>query len=388
MLSIMLLRIPSKDFMKSLIVAYSEMNGNGGGIFATLAYVNAMAALADETVFMFPSRDDAPDPRIHPAVRQIPVRDPASRFGKAVRVFFKGIPHRFESQFTELVSQERFDLVSFHNSKASRGLIDQAHACGAKVITVHNNYERDYTVDNEKWYRLPLTLPATLKSERESVRKSDLNLVLCEKDRELLYRHYDPRRRSRMEVLGVFEYAHREFPVREEVAAPVFVITGNLSTRQAEESLVPWMKRYHPLLREVVPDAKVIMAGKRPGPGLKALAAERGIEVVDTPPDMEAVLARGKYYVCPTCKGGGVKLRVMDGLRAGLPVLAHDISARGYEPFLDVTLFKYHDRTSFCASLERMLSRHPDVRDALHTYSDHFSFEAGRARLGELLKTI
>lgn len=374
--------------MKSLVVAYSEMNGNGGGIFATLAYVNAMAALAEETVFMFPSRDDALDPRIHPAVRQIPVRDPASRFGKAARVFFRGIPHRFEGVFTELVSQEQFDLVSFHNSKASRGLIDRAHARGAKVIIVHNNYERDYTVDNAKWYHLPLSLPAVLKSERESVLKSDLNLVLCEKDRELLYRHYDPQRRTRMEVLGVFEYAHREFPVREEVADPVFVITGNLSTRQAEESLVPWMKTYDPILREVVPDAKVIMAGKRPGPGLKALAAERGIEVVDTPPDMEAVLARGKYYICPTCKGGGVKLRVMDGLRAGLPVLTHEISARGYEPFLDVTLFKYHDRASFRTSLERMLALHPDVKETLHTYAEQFSFEAGLARLGELLKTL
>ena len=68
---------------------------------------------------------------------------------------------------------------------------------GAKVITVHNNYERDYTVDNEKPYYLPLSLPAILKSERESVRKSDLNLVLCEKDRELLRRHYDPQGRTR-----------------------------------------------------------------------------------------------------------------------------------------------------------------------------------------------
>jgi glycosyltransferase involved in cell wall biosynthesis len=374
--------------MKSLVVAYSEMNGNGGGIFATLAYVNAMAVLAEETVFMFPSRDGAPDPRIHPAVRQIPVPDRASRIGKAARLLFKGIPHRFETKFPELISQERFDLVTFHNSKASRGLIDRAHARGAKVITVHNNYERDYTVDNEKPYYLPLSLPAILKSERESVRKSDLNLVLCEKDRELLRRHYDPQHRTRMEILGVFEYARREFPVREEVAAPVFVMTGNLSTRQAEESLIPWMKTCHPVLLESVPDAKLILAGKRPGPKLKALAAERNIEVIDTPADMEAVLARGRYYICPTCKGGGVKLRVMDGLRAGLPVLTHEISARGYEPFLGITLFPYHDPASFRDSLGRMLALHPDVKEALQIYSDRFSFEAGTARLGELLRTL
>ena len=374
--------------MKALVVAYSEMNGNGGGIFATLAYVNAMAVLAEETVFMFPSRDGAPDPRIHPAVRQIPVPDRASRLGKAARLLFKGIPHRFATEFPELISREPFDLVTFHNSKASRGLIDCAHAHGAKVITVHNNYERDYTVDNVKPYYLPLSLPAILKSERESVRKSDLNLVLCEKDRELLCRHYDPQHRARMEILGVFEYAHREFHAREEVSAPVFVMTGNLSTRQAEESLIPWMKTYHPLLLESVPDAKLILAGKRPGPKLKALAVERDIEVIDTPADMDAVMARGRYYICPTCKGGGVKLRVMDGLRAGLPVLTHEISARGYEPFLGITLFPYHDQASFRDSLVRMLALHPDVKETLQVYSDHFSFEAGTARLRELLRTL
>lgn len=374
--------------MKSLIVAYSEMNGNGGGIFATLAYVNAMAHLSDETVFMFPSKDGTPDKRIHPSVRQIPVQDAASKVGKARRILSRGVLHRFESKFPVLLTQEHFDLVSFHNSKASRGLIDLAHAHGAKVITVHNNFERDYTVDNEKLYRLPLVLPATLSSERESVRKSDLNLVLCEKDRELLYRHYDPQREVRMEVLGVFEYTHRDFIVRKGVVDPVFVITGNLSTRQAEESLIPWMKTYHPVLREVVPDAKVILAGKRPGDRLKALAAERDIEVVDTPTDMDAVMARGKYYICPTCKGGGVKLRVMDGLRAGLPVLTHEISARGYEPFLGNSLFTYRCPVTFRSALEQMLALHPDVKEALQTYSDHFAFEAGKARLGEILKTL
>lgn len=374
--------------MRSLIVAYSEMNGNGGGIFATLAYANAMAALADETVFLFPSKDGKPDGRIHPSVRQIPVKDPASQLGKVRRILFKGVLHRFEEKLAELLEQEHFDLVTFHNSKASRGLIDRAHAHGAKVVTVHNNYERDYTVDNEKWYRLPLVLPAALKSERESVLKSDLNLVLCEKDRELLCRHYDSGRKTRIEVLGVFEYADREFPVREEVEEPVFVITGNLSTRQAEESLIPWMIDYWPILKEVRPAASVILAGKRPGTRLKTLAVNRGIEVVDTPPDMDAVMARGQYYLCPTCKGGGVKLRVMDGLRRGMPVLCHEVSCRGYEPFREITLFPYHDRPSFRLSLERMLSAGPDAASALNLYQTHFSFAAGTARLGKLLESM
>lgn len=374
--------------MKSLIVTYHEMIGKGGGIFATLAYVNAMAALSDETVFMYPSRDGATDPRIHPAVRQIPVLDSLSKLGKLSRVLFRGVPHRFEQPFAALLAQEKFDLVTFHNSKASKGLIDPAKATGAKVITVHNNYERDYTMDNERLWRLPISLPAVIRTERESVLKSDLNLVLCEKDRELLYRHYDRKHRSRIGILGVYEYADRAYAPKREVADPVFIMTGNLSTRQAEESLIPWIRTYYPILKEMLPEASVILAGKRPGPRLKSLAINRGIEVVDTPEDMDAVMARGRYYICPTCKGGGVKLRVMDGLRIGMPVLCHEISARGYEPFLGSTLFQYHDERSFRSSLERMLEVPSDPASALRLYVDHFSFAAGKDRLEKMLRSL
>ena len=121
---------------------------------------------------------------------------------------------------------------------------------------------------------------------------------------------------------------------------------------------------------------------------LQEAVALAGGELVDTPPDMSVVLNRGRYYVCPTCKGGGVKLRVMDGLRAGLPVLCHEVSARGYEPFFDVTLFRYGDPGSFRTALDRMLSATPDVESALSCYRNAFSFEAGTKRLEELMKCL
>ncbi len=374
--------------MKSLVVGFSRMEGNGGGIFATLAYINAMAGIADETVFLFPSDDLSKDARIDVRVRQIPVRDPEGKVGKMRRILFRGVLHRFETAFRELMDEESFDVVTFHNSKSSRRLIDLAHSRGAKVITVHNNYERDYTVDNVSRVLLPLVLPATVVSERESVRKSDLNIVLCEKDKELLRAHYDPHRNSRIEILGVFEYRETVLTVHPDVQEPVFVMTGNLSAKQTLDSLLPWLERYYPILLETVPGAKLVVAGKRPGERLKKALDRPGIELVDTPPDMSAILNRGRYYVCPTCKGGGVKLRVMDGLRAGLPVLCHEVSARGYEPFFDVTLFKYGDPGSFRTALDHMLAAAPDAGSALSCYRNAFSLEAGTKRLEELMKSL
>ena len=372
-----------------LVVAYSKMGGFGGGIFATRAVVNSLSELYEDVTMMFPSDDGAPDPEIRPAVRQLPVADPVSgKVGKVWRILRRGVLHRFEQAFRALLMRESFDCVVFHNSKACGGILDLAKKDGCKVVTIHNNYEYDYTRDNSSWWIRPLMLPPTVRCERESVQKSDLNLVLSETDRDLLRSHYDPSGVRRIEVLGVYEYHPLPPFAGGNTNDNVFLITGNLSAMQTVMSLRPWMKVYYPVLRSVVPDSRLIVAGKHPDESLKRIFNEACVEVIDTPPDMNAVLDLGRYYICPTSKGGGVKLRVMDGLRNGLPVLAHAISARGYEPFWNRSLFVYSDVPSFREALGRMLSADIDRARVRALYEDEFSFEAGTKRLCELMEII
>jgi glycosyltransferase involved in cell wall biosynthesis len=221
--------------------------------------------------------------------------------------------------------------------------------------------------------------------EGQAVRKSDLNLTLTAEDRDLLYHHYDSSRRSRIEVVGVHEYKPMSLPDPSDVRAPVFIITGNLGAKQSEDSLIPWLDRYYPILKERVPSARLIFAGQAPSQRLLDKCSIPGIEVVDTPPEMQPVLRRARYYICPTDRGGGIKLRVMDGLRNGLPVLAHAVSARGYAPFLGSAMFSYSDTDSFRAALESLLSASPDPVSVQEQYRRMFSFEAGVERLSEWL---
>ena len=78
----------------------------------------------------------------------------------------------------------------------------------------------------------------------------------------------------------------------------------------------------------------------------------------------------------------------MDGLRYGLPALVHEVSARGYEPFLDRSLFVYDSPASFRVSLDRMLSANPDRSMTLETYSSCFSFHSGVSRMKHFLLSL
>ena len=375
--------------MRVLIVTYNYLSGFGGGVYGARAYINAIAALYDDVTLLYPARfEGEPLSGIDPKVRGIEIVDHASKLSKAIRLVVRGIPHRFEKPFRELLKRERFELIVFQNSKCSTGLIGPAHASGARVIVQHDNFEWEYTRDNTSTWMRPFLLPPVVRTEREAVQEADINLALTPADAELLLRQYGKGMKGRMELLYTFEFRPVPDYVPSTVARPVFVITGNLGALQTRDSLLPWLKDYFPLLKREVPEAELIVAGKEAGEDLRQCLDRLDIELIDTPSDMSAVLDRARYYICPVDRGGGVKLRVMDGLRTGMPVLVHRVSARGYESLEGISVFAYDSPDSFVEGLRSMMASQETAEDRQAAYRACFAFESGVGRLRKILEKL
>ena len=320
--------------MRVLFVTYHYLNGNGGGIFGSRGFINAFSALSDEVTLLYPVKDGKVAEGLSGKVRLIPVAYERSRLGKFVDLL-AGRIHRFFGVFEPVLARGHFDTVVFDSCYASFRLLETARKAGCRTIVIHHNYQVEYVRDN---YRFPVRLPMlfwTWKAEQAAVRNSDLNLTVTGHDLSLLQRHYDPSREAVFHVIGDFESRPNPLlPAGNPVTDPVYIITGNLSMLQTERSLLFWLKEEYPVLQQEDPEARVIVAGKAPTERILSHCRKRGIEVVDTPPDMGAVLSRGRYYLCPTSLGSGLKLRIMDGLKCGMPVITHRVSARGYAAFL------------------------------------------------------
>lgn len=372
--------------MKTLFITYHYLHGKGGGVFASRAYINAFAELSDAMTLLYPMKVGAESESINPGVKSIPVWDNRSKMQKALGIF-TGRTNRFRN-IERFIEDERFDIVVFDTSLVVHGIIDYFREQGAKVVTIHHNYQYEYFRDNVGFpFRLP-TLFWSKRFEAEAVRKSDLNLVLTEADKQSLIYHYGTGR-EQFGVLGAFEYERKEHPAFPKAVGTRFLITGDLSARQTEDSLLPWINSYYPLLKEVFPDASLTMAGRSPSAALIRKAEEQGIIVVGSPESMLPVLSQAKYYICPTSLGGGFKLRVMDGLSAGLPVLCHSVSARGYESFVkEGCLLIYDSPSSFRSQLERLKKLNVDRKDIQSMYEQSFSFDSGKKRLTRFLAML
>ena len=225
-----------------------------------------------------------------------------------------------------------------------------------------------------------------VRNERNAYRKADINCFLTKSDLNTFIHVYGPSDNSY--ITGVFEPDDKPMPQVEDFPQEnILGITGSMNTVQTILGIMNLKDNYFEILQQKLPDWKIIIAGRNPSPQIQEFAQKNklSIELIPNPENMDEVVARCKVFLCPTNVGGGLKLRVMDGLRLGLPVFTHEISARGYDDFFNKPFFNvYNDKKSFEKGIENIknIQFNADMRKHIQkTYLDSFGFNAGMKRL-------
>lgn len=374
--------------MNTLFITHHYLSSNGGGSFASRAYINAFAELSSEMTLLYPVKDGEDlFEGINPKIKSIPVAYNIPKWKKLYHLL-TGKVHRFFKVARTILNQDSFDIVVFDTSVVSYKLVELFKETGAKIIVIHHNYQYEYFRDNTSWWLKWPTLYWCKRYEEEAVRKADLNLTLTKQDIELLSKHYCNGDTSKFKLLGTFEYKTSK-PVEIDPSTPNlrrFVITGNLGAMQTKQSLVPWIREYYPILKEVFPDATLTIAGKDPDEGLTDLCKKNSINLIPNPETMDSILKNSDYYICPICFGGGLKLRVMDGLKWGLPIIAHKVSARGYDVFgIQESIFIYSNVSEYKQILYDLRKKQFQRQSIISQYYSIMCFQAGVDRLQTLL---
>lgn len=372
--------------LRTLFICHSYLSGNGGGIYASRTHINLFSEVSDEMTLLYPyKKGKEPEGIYEEKIKMIPIEDTRTRFNKAVDLCF-GKVHRYIHIAKQFIKPEYYDLVVFDNSVVSSSLIKHFKKVGIKTITIHHNYQIEYLLGDSSLMTLLPNLLWTWIYEKQAVKYSSLNITLTQQDADLLASHYD--RYAKFQVLGVFEYQRRNFQIiKNRDRGSKYIITGNLQDKQTANSLISWIKKYYPVLRKSDPNVHLTIAGREPSKKLFQIAVDNGIELIASPQNMELILKEQDYYICPTDRGGGLKLRIMDGIKSGLPILTHCVSARGYEKMLDEgVLFMYDDIESFkkgIKSLQTIRKTHTDIQ---HKYIQMFDFNSGIEKLKNILK--
>lgn len=277
--------------------------------------------------------------------------------------------NRFHMKALELIKSNNYDYCIFDHNSIAGSLASICKKQKIKTIVINHNCECDYYKDSHpQWYKRFFILPLVKKNEKLSYKLCDFNIFLTSEDLNQFQKNYGTSNCNCI-IGGCFEqkddkstalkYINETFEHSRNLK---LIISGTLGNIQNMDGVDYFLNELYPLLPSNI---DIIITGKNP-PKSFVERIKRGISehkttsikdiynastyntdnkvekiqnknitLIPNPKDIQEIVNLCDIYLCPTRLGGGQKLRIMDGLRNGLPVICHKISARGYNSFID-----------------------------------------------------
>lgn len=112
---------------------------------------------------------------------------------------------------------------------------------------------------------------------------------------------------------------------------PEFVFLGLLSLAHNDDGLQWFLRAIWPQVRARLPGARLRVIGRDPQPKLLKLAAPMAdsVSIEGYVPDLGEALGQAAVMVNPLRFGSGIKLKVIEALARGLPVVSTPVGAEG-----------------------------------------------------------
>lgn len=120
---------------------------------------------------------------------------------------------------------------------------------------------------------------------------------------------------------------------------------------------VVWFGRdVWPRVKAEVPGARLTIAGKNPPGEVKALEADPAVRVTGYVADPLPYLEQAGAFIVPLFAGSGMRVKILDGWRLGLPVISTTIGAEGIEYREGENILIADDPEAFAAAVVRVLT--------------------------------
>jgi sugar transferase (PEP-CTERM/EpsH1 system associated) len=113
--------------------------------------------------------------------------------------------------------------------------------------------------------------------------------------------------------------------------SPQLVYTGSMDWLPNEDAVLYFAAEIFPQIRRCYPDASFTIVGRRPSDKVRRLAQMDGIQVTGTVKDVRPYYGQATVLVVPLRIGGGSRLKILEAMSAGVPVVATSIGCEGLD---------------------------------------------------------
>lgn len=240
------------------------------------------------------------------------------------------------SALAELLERQRFDLVHIEGIQMMGylPLLRPLAPPTGLVCDWHN-------IESELMRRYGASVPSLpkkmyarftargLEAIESRILHGFLGHVVCsERERRELLRTAP---QARIAVIGngvdVSNFAHAG--AADLAARRRILFVGSMDYYPNIEAALHFGRRVWPRIRARFPDLRFTVVGTNPTPPVLSLREHAGIEVTGMVPDVKPYYAEALAAVAPLRTGGGTRLKILEAMAAGTPVISTTLGAEG-----------------------------------------------------------
>jgi len=136
---------------------------------------------------------------------------------------------------------------------------------------------------------------------------------------------------------------------------PALLFTGKMDYRPNIDAVTWFYHQVWPQIRANVPDIRFYIVGKNPAPSIQTLTREPGIHVTGYVPSVLPYLAAADCYIAPLRVGGGTRLKLLEAMACGLPIVSTTLGAEGLDVVSSKHLLLAHSADAFSQAVLNLL---------------------------------
>jgi glycosyltransferase involved in cell wall biosynthesis len=251
----------------------------------------------------------------------------------------------------------KFDTVHFDTIGLAqyRSLVS-----GAGTVLNHHNVESsmmEHRAANET-RRIPQLYwrweaQKLLRAERNYCPRFSVNLAVSPEDGEALA-SLAPGIKTKVVANGVdTEY----FTPRPDPGGNTILFCGGLDWYPNGEAMAYFFDQTWPLLVSRVPDVRALIVGRNPPKWLTQLAvSDQRVEVTGFVDDVRPYFEKATVYICPIRVGGGTRLKILDALAMGMPMVSTTFACSGISVQHEKNVLLADTPEAFAEHVQRLLA--------------------------------
>lgn len=269
-------------------------------------------------------------------------RHPLAHLPGLLRYALAGKPLELKFEHSEelahkirhLASMVNFDVVQIEHSHMALYLEALPwEICGKTILTFHDivfsKYDRMYQLESKQARKLRLWLHSRMmrRWEPRYAQRFDCCITMSEVDRRLLITA-NPRLRVEVVSNGVDTKVYQPLP--QEDTGPTLLFVGTISYLPCADAVLYFCREMLPRIRRMIDGVEMWIVGTNPLPEVIRLSGD-DVYVTGRVDDVVPYYGRSTVCVVPLRAGGGTRLKILEAMALGRPVVSTTIGCEGLD---------------------------------------------------------